>query len=279
MNTRLFCLTLVILPLASTVLADPPPANPNSRLTTRPAAQLTTDELQDELPAALRLNLGRANEYDTVIEELRSASLLTAEEEAGIRSRLMQRNKMLRDFAEDPQTGRALLIQRLDIAEAARKRDDAEFERLRAQAKPLADQYSAVRNSGRAFILQGLSDAQLNFLVARSVRSKLTRELPLRFTAEQSAAVDAICLRNVQAMWKRDSLKDDPFFLQTDELVAATVAAVRSEVVTAEQNAALDRRAAARRTGSEGQATRPSDSTSPSSSDSPQTPAPRQSAP
>jgi hypothetical protein len=235
---------IITLSLAAAVLADPPPANPDTRLTTRPATELSLDELLDELPAALRLNLGRDNEYDRVIADLQAANLLSPQDEAGIRARLAIRNQMLRDWAGQTDKGRALLIKRLAIAQAARNKDNAEFERLRLDAKPLADEYVGVRNAGRVQILDGLSDAQLNFLVARSLRARVMQELPLRLSAEQAKAMDELCLRQVEKGWSRTSLKDDPFFLNLGTLTESTVSAARSEVATAEQNAALDRRAA-----------------------------------
>lgn len=259
--------------LAGGVAADPPPVKVDSRLTTRPAAELSTDELMDELPGALRLNLGRDNEYDKTIADLKSGGLLTPEDEAGIRARLAIRNLMLRDWAEQTDKGRALLIKRLAVAEAARKKDNAEFERLRLEAKPLADEYVAVRNAGRLQILDGLSDAQINFLVARSLRNRVTQELPLRLTAEQSKAMDELCLRQVEKGWSRASLKTDPFFLDMDELTKSTVNAARSEVATAEQNAALDKRAA-RQAAGEGATTRPA-----VASDEPAVPGTREPAP
>jgi hypothetical protein len=59
--------------------------------------------------------------------------------------------------------------------------------------------------------------------------------------------MDELCLRQVEKGWSRASLKADPFFLDISALTKATVNAARSEIATAEQNAALDRRAATTR--------------------------------
>lgn len=271
--SRVLAASVLATAFAAGVAADPPLVKTDSRLTTRPAVVLSTDELLDELPAALRVNLGRADEYDKLIAELKAGGVVTDADVAGILERLGERNRLLRAWADDPEKGRALLIKRLAIADAARKKDDAEYERLRLDAKPLSDDYMAVRSAGRVMILSGLTDEQLNFVAARSLRAKVTQELPLRLTAEQAAALDGICLREVQKGWTREMLAADPFFRDMGELVPTTVNAVRSELVTAEQNAALDKRAA-RLAATQASTTRPS-----AAADEPAVPAVREPAP
>jgi len=206
--------------------------------TTSPStAQPTTAPATAEAPAQVRLSVGRDDEYDPLIADLK----LEGEQLARLRAADAEGRRKLVEFADGPE-GKRLVELRTRQAQARREGRTDEAMRLRDEQLPGARAFMQLRHERRLAILNTLTPEQR----ARAAGLALERRLAPRLrraglTDEQRARVRAIA-DEVAGRWLTpERLASDPMFTGLLTVEAEAAGRVDAEVLTEEQRARLPR--------------------------------------
>jgi hypothetical protein len=167
----------------------------------------TTAPVRED-PEEVRLSVGRPDEYDAVIADLK----LEGEELERFQEADRRRRDGLQAFVDSPE-GIELVRLREQLAAARREKRSDEVGTIRNQIQPLSEQYWTVRNHGRLELLALLSVDQQKQLVGFTIRRRLERSLAgAALSDPQQQQVRAICDEVGAAWWSPERVQADPFF-------------------------------------------------------------------
>lgn len=215
--------------------APSPTTVPTTQPTESPAARTATKLAEDV--EEVRLSAGREGEYDAVIADL---GLEGAQLEA-FKQKDADRLASLRAFIAS-ERGKQLIALREQMAAARREKRTADVAPLRAQIKPLSDQYWAVRNEGRRQLMRTLTEPQLQRVAGAALYARVARSLAgATPTAEQRVRTRAVCDEAAAAWFTMSMLETDPYLQELTPLEKPTREHVFTEVLTAEQRDAMKR--------------------------------------
>jgi hypothetical protein len=188
---------------------------------------------QTTQPAA-GLHAGSEEEYRGVFE----LPGVTPQQRATLQQRIDDRNAALRAWVQS-EAGRQLVAIRAELL-AARASGEADAEaarqRLRDQAKPLAEVYFNLRTRTRLDVLRELTSDQLAHYAARAIRARALRGLDdVAWPADQSDHIDQLALDAARAHLASHPLEADPFFHRAKPFAADLRVRVASEIMTSSQ--------------------------------------------
>jgi hypothetical protein len=207
-----------------------------------PATAPTTAPVSDDEPDQVRLSVGRTDEYDEVIADLK----IEGEQLVAFRAKNLERIAKLEAFVESDD-GKQMIALREELAAARRDKQREKVAPLRAKITPLSDKYWAIRNQGRTDLLNLLTEDQLKRYAGHALLSRCLRGMEqIELSPEQKAQAREITNAAAAPWYKPGVAESDPYFRDLLSVEAPTRARIVAEVLTPEQRAKLNPRASTR---------------------------------
>ncbi len=203
--------------------------------TAKPATAPATQPVEE--PEEIRVWTGYPDDMDSTAVELGLAGDELNRYRAALRAQ-----RLALEAWDASDAGRAYKSIREQIQKSRTQQGGAGLADLRAKMTELGKPYWDLRNATRLDVLRTLSPENLRQTAARSLATKVTRQWSsLGLSDEQRVKLREVILATIPASYSMAQVESDPYFRELESLIPAIRESARSQVLTDEQRARLDK--------------------------------------